>query len=151
MKRSFFLVIGAGLVLALLLARADGQGASFPYKVSGAFVRATPAKISAGYMTIKNPTKKADALVRVTAPWAARTELHTIEKDSNGILTMKEVKAMKLPAKGALALKNGGYHIMFYGVKKPLVEETKVPVTLYFKSGLKTTLEVIVKPITYKP
>jgi copper(I)-binding protein len=123
----------------------------FPYKVSGAFVRATPAKVSAGYMTIRNKTARKDTLVSVTADWAERAELHTIEADSDGILSMKQVKEIALPPHTTVKLENGGYHIMFYGVKRPVKEGERVPLVLHFRRAGKLPVTVPVRPITYKP
>ncbi len=152
MKRLFLLFPALVLLAALpAVLWATAGNREFPYPVSGAFVRATPAKISAGYMVIKNPTRQDDALVAASAPWAAKTELHTIEKDKNGILSMKQVSEMPLPARGTLALKNGGYHIMFYGVKTPLKEGENASLTLRFRRAGSIILTVPIKPITYRP
>lgn len=118
--------------------------------VRDAFVRATPAKISAGYMIIENGGDTDDALTGVTANWAARTELHTIETNRDGVMSMKQVPDIAVTARGTTRLAPGGYHVMFYGVNKPLVENATESVTLHFRHAGDVTAPVTVRPITFK-
>ncbi len=117
--------------------------------VDGAFVRATPAKISAGYMTIKNNGAQNDALVAVRAIWATRAELHNVTTGADGVLSMKQVARIDVPAGGTIKLAPGGYHVMFYGVNKPLRENTTDSITLVFQRAGDMTIPVAVKPITF--
>lgn len=101
------------------------------------WARATPpgAAVGGGYLTIRNKGAAGDRLVGVTSPASARMEIHemAMEKD---VMRMREVKGIDVPAKGAVELKPGGYHLMFMELKAPLKTGEKVPVTLRFeKSG----------------
>jgi copper(I)-binding protein len=127
-------------VLLLVSLPAFGQ-----IEIEKPWMRATPpgAKVAAGYVTVRNKSASPDRLVGASSPVAARVETHVHIKDGE-ILRMREVKALDVPAKGALELKPGGAHLMFVEIKQPLKEGDKVPVTLKFeKAGeIKTEFNV---------
>lgn len=78
--------------------------------------RETPqgAKVAAGYVTIVNRGSEADRLVAVTGEIAGRTEIHEMAVDDKGVMTMRPLAdGLEIPAGGEVALKPGGYHIMF--------------------------------------
>ena len=126
-----------------------GFAASDAYAVKDAFVRATPAKVSAGYVILHNATKKDDALIAADASWAKRIELHTITTDAKGVMQMKAVKEMPLPAQGDLALRPNAYHLMIFGVTEHLKENETRPITLHFQSGKTQIVSFIVRPLAY--
>ncbi|MFG1299727.1 copper chaperone PCu(A)C [Xanthobacter sp. V3C-3] len=99
--------------------------------------RATPggATVAAGYLVLKNTGAAADRLVSATAPFAGRVEIHEMAiKD--GVMTMRPLPAgVEIPAGASVALKPGGYHIMFLDLKSPLKEGTKVDGTLTFEKA----------------
>ena len=121
------------------------------FVVQDAFVRATPMKVSAGYGVIKNLTTQEDRLIKATADWAGRIELHTIEKNTQGVLQMTQVPFITVPASGATHLAPGGYHLMLYELKKPLEVGQVVTITLHFKQSGSQAVDFKVQPITYQP
>lgn len=100
--------------------------------------RATPggAKVAGGFLVIENKGASADTLVGGATGVAARVEVHEMAV-TNGVMTMRELdKGLPIGAGQSVTLKPGGYHIMFTGLKQPLKEGDKVPVTLQFaKAG----------------
>lgn len=85
--------------------------------VSDAWARVPPGgrDITAAYMTITN-TGGADRLVSATASNAEHVEIHEhIEKD--GMMQMRQVSHVDIPAKGAVKFAPGGYHLMVFGVQ----------------------------------
>ncbi|CAN0507983.1 unnamed protein product, partial [Discosporangium mesarthrocarpum] len=82
----------------------------------------------------------------VSSDVSARTELHTHIND-NGVMRMRHVKGVNLPAGGEVAFKPGGYHIMFIGLHKPLKKGERFPVTLIFEKAGKQTVEVNVMSV----
>ncbi len=120
------------------------------YTFDDAFVRETPAHISAGYIVIHNPTKKADMLTSATADWAGRVELHTMDTDKNGVMQMKQIYELALPAGGALELRPGGMHMMIFEVKQPLRMNETVRITLVFRDAGSVTVPFKVRPLSYK-
>lgn len=77
--------------------------------------RATPdgARVAAGYVLIRNNGSQPDRLVSATGEIAGRTEIHEMAVDANGVMTMRPVEGVEIPAGGEAELKPGGYHIMF--------------------------------------
>jgi copper(I)-binding protein len=100
------------------------------------WARATPpgASVGGGYLVIRNKGAAGDRLVGASSPAAARMEIHemAMEKD---VMRMREVKGLDVPAKGAVELKPGGFHLMFMELKAPLKAGDKVPVTLRFEKA----------------
>ena len=112
----------AGAVLAVA---AQAQPAS----VMDAWVRA-PApgqKVVGVYMEIVSRTNA--ALVAVASPLAARAELHSMALE-DGVMKMRPLERIELPAGTAVKLAPGGLHIMLIDLKQPLQRGEKVPVTL---------------------
>jgi copper(I)-binding protein len=114
-------------------------------KIENAWARATPgmAKNGGAYLTVVNAGKSRDRLVAATADIAKRVEVHTHIND-NGIMRMRQVDGIDLPAGGTIQMKPGGYHVMLIGLHKPLKKGERFPVTLVFeKAGeVKTSVEV---------
>jgi copper(I)-binding protein len=50
-----------------------------------------------------------------------------------GMMQMRQVDAIDVPAGGSVELKPGGYHIMLLELAEPLTEGTMVPLTLRFE------------------
>jgi periplasmic copper chaperone A len=119
-------------------------------QVSNAWVRATvPGQPVAGaYMDLR--ADRAVKLVGVASPVAKRGEIHEM-KDDGGMMTMRAVEAVALPAGTTVSLAPGGLHVMLFGLEKPLVAGRKVKLTLEFRgdSGrvFKQTMEVPVRAV----
>ncbi len=114
-------------------------------EVKDAWARATPggAKNGAAYLTLLSPT--GDRLTGVTSPAAKMTQLHEMANDG-GVMKMREVSAIDLPAGEAVTLKPGGLHIMMMGLKHPLKPGESVPLTLTFeKSGTREVTAAVGK------
>jgi copper(I)-binding protein len=124
---------GAAIALALAL----GPGVVFAadtVSASNAWVRATAPgqKTAAAYLEL---TSKSDAaLVAVESPSAARAELHSMGVDG-GVMKMRPVRRIELPARKTVKLAPGGLHVMLIGVKQPLKAGDKVPLMLSVESA----------------
>jgi len=147
-------VIGLVLLAGLL----GGPDASaHDYEIAGLAIghpwaRETPATARAGaaYLTIDNRGGTADRLVRVEveAGVAGRAELHGHEMDEEGVMRMRPVEAIEVPAGGTAALEPGGLHIMLMNLERQLVEGESFPLTLIFEEAGSIEVEVAVEPIT---
>jgi periplasmic copper chaperone A len=89
----------------------------------------------AGYMTIKNSGKVDDRLIGVQADFADMAMLHESITDANGIATMKEVPEITIPAGQTVALKPGGFHLMFTDPKPALKVGDSVKLSLQFEQA----------------
>jgi copper(I)-binding protein len=62
----------------------------------------------------------------------------------DGVMKMRAVDALPLPAGQAVALKPGSYHVMLMGLKQPIKAGETVPLTLTIEGDdkLRSTVEV---------
>jgi copper(I)-binding protein len=96
------------------------------------------------YVTLTNAGAQADSLVSASSNAAQTVELHEA-KNEGGVMKMRPVQAIPVPAKGKTELKPGGYHIMLMGLKHDLKPGENVPVTLKFERGGELRVEAAVK------
>jgi copper(I)-binding protein len=138
------------VLCGLILLTACGNKKHADFAVRDAFVRTTPLKTSAGYVIINSKKDTQDALVAVTADWAGKIEIHNVTQIDDGVMEMNAVDRADIPARGKLALRPGGMHIMIFDLKEPLnVGETR-KATLQFQNSPPMDVVFKVKPITYK-
>jgi hypothetical protein len=94
-------------------------------------------------MIIHNHGSGPDRLVAASTAAAGRTELHR-HVMTDGVMKMRSVAAIDVPAGGTAELKPGGLHVMMIGLEAPLVEGTRVPLTLTFERAGTVTVELAV-------
>lgn len=97
------------------------------------------------FMVLKNDGDQPVTLTAVSSPEAARAELHT-HLHENGVMKMRQVDGIQIPAKGEVALKPGSFHIMLFEVRD-LSQAVPVPLTLTLDDGQSLTLSLPVKPV----
>jgi len=112
-------------------------------KVDDPWVRATvaPQKATGAFMQLT--ATKAAKVVAASSPVAAMVEIHEMKMD-DGVMKMRAVDALPLPAGQAVALKPGGYHVMLMGLKGQIKAGDAVPLTLTVEGedGKRMTVEV---------
>lgn len=116
-------LIAAGCAVAAGAARAQ------PVTVKDAWVRA-PApgqKVAGAYMELVSRTPL--ALTGVASAAAARAELHSTSMEG-GVMRMRPVARIELPAGSTVKLAPGGLHIMLVDLRQPLKPGDKVALTL---------------------
>lgn len=119
--------------------------------VKDAWARATaPGQTSAGlYMEIVSTTDA--VLVGAASPRAKSAEVHATHAEG-GVMKMRAVPRLTLPAQKTIKLAPGGLHVMLLDIKQPLREKETVPLELTIEgaSGTKSTVkvEVEVRPLT---
>lgn len=98
----------------------------------------TRAGLSTGAVylrAIKNRGDQADRLLSAHTPVAAAVELHHMALQ-DGVMRMRAVSAIELPAKTDVRLRHGmseGHHLMLIGLKAPLKDGDRFPVTFTFE------------------
>ena len=112
--------------------------------VENPWARASIGKNGAAYVTVMNHGKQADKLIGAMAPVAKRVELHT-HKNDNGIMRMRHIKSVAIPAHDSITLKPGGHHIMMMGLTQKLKMGEEFPLTLVFEKAGKVTVKVQIK------
>jgi hypothetical protein len=109
-------------------------------------------KSTGAFMQLKSSTDV--ALIGAASSAAKIVEVHEMSMTA-GVMKMRAVEKLPLPAGKAVDLKPGGYHVMLMDLAQPLKEGDRVPVTLTFvdKDGRKTTQEVVaeVRALTAGP
>ena len=137
------------LLRTLLLLTAMGSVSAWAQvKVEHAWARATVQgqKATGAFMKITAP--QATQLVAVSTPVAGVAELHEMKMDG-GVMKMRAMPALALPANQAVELKPGGYHLMLMDLKAPLAKDSSVALTLTFRDakGVESKQQVNV-PVT---
>jgi hypothetical protein len=129
------------VVLGLLLATsACGERAESPTHqtpwivVSDAWASPTPGgvDVSAGYLTISNNGDIDDRLLGASSARAVRVEIHEMIMDG-GVMSMRQLQGLDVPAHGQVTLAPGGTHLMFLGVTEPFREDEAIEVELQFE------------------
>lgn len=115
------------LLAAVLLA--VGACAAESVKVTNAWVRA-PApgqKTASAYVDLTS--ERNAALVAAGSPLAARVELHSMTMEA-GIMRMRALPRIELPAGQTVKLAPGSMHLMLIDLKQSLKAGDKVPLVL---------------------
>lgn len=109
-----------------------------------AWVRATvPGQtVAAGYMKLRS--SETAALVDVSTPAAAKSEIHEMSMQ-DGVMKMRRVTRVPLPADRTVEFKPGGYHLMLVNIPRPLKAGEKIPLTLVIEQADKKRVEVHVE------
>jgi copper(I)-binding protein len=113
--------------------------------ISGAWSRATVAgqTSAAAYLTIINRGGD-DKLLKVSTPVGEAT-LHSTTMD-NGVMRMRPLEEVDVPARSNVEFKPGGTHIMVTGVKQPLIAGSSFPLALHFDRSGDRRINVDVRP-----
>ena len=118
-------------------------------KISSPWARATPkgAPVGGGYLTITNTGSTPDRLVGGSVSFAKHVEIHEMKMD-NDVMKMRMLpNGLTIKPRETVTLKPGGYHIMFTGLKQPLVKGKPVAVTLRFEKAGEVKLDFAVEGI----
>ena len=78
--------------------------------------------MSAAFMTLTNTSDELQRLVSVSAPWASSIEIHT-HLHEDGVMKMRQIESLEVPAGESVTLEPGGLHLMLFGLKTPLKSE----------------------------
>ena len=145
------------IVIAIAIASASGLAAAHGAKVGDIDIEhpfATPSlagtRNGAAYFgALENTGAVGDRLLRASTPAAARVELHTMAVDAQGVMRMREVDGIALPAKSKVQMRPGGaMHLMLINLKAPLKSGSRFPMTLQFERAGPVEVEVVVEAPT---
>lgn len=123
-------------------------------KVAEAWARAAPmmegaeARKGSGngavYARLVNAGSEPDELVAVSGDVAGAVELHESYRRM-GMMMMRKVAAVKVPAGGEAALKPGGFHVMLVDLKRPLKAGDTLHMSFLFSRAGRVPVTVRVK------
>ncbi|HEX5775084.1 MAG TPA: copper chaperone PCu(A)C [Caulobacteraceae bacterium] len=98
-----------------------------------------------GYLSVTNSGDKADVLLAVETPVAAKAEIHA-SSTAGGVARMSRLEGgLPIPAKDAATLETGGTHIMLVKLKRTLTVGDRVPATLVFRDAGRLKVEFAVE------
>ncbi|GAB4127411.1 MAG: hypothetical protein Fur0040_10280 [Sideroxydans sp.] len=103
-------------------------------KVKDAWTRATAPGQDSAMVQAVITSKEAARVVGVKCKDATTSELHSMVMEG-GMMKMRQVDAIDLPAGQAVDLGQAGYHLMLLGLKKPLAEGKKTECELTVRSA----------------
>lgn len=116
-------------------------------EIATPWTRATAptARAGGGFMTITNKGSTPDRLVAARSAASAKVEIHEMKMDGN-VMRMRELeKGLEIPPGATVALKPGGFHIMFMELKAPFAVNAAVPLTLVFEKAGSIDIEMKVE------
>ena len=130
-----FAILALAATALTLTSCGDNLVAAKPLNVvSGHIVMgATPDRPAVGYFRVQGGPQPVQ-LVAVTADLAQRVEMHESVKE-NGVVTMKPLLRADVPAKGELVFKQGGKHLMIWGINGAAVRAGKLPMAFVFSNN----------------
>ena len=138
------------LLAAALLAFAPlaVQAAEGPVSVADPYARAVPPgqPNSGAFMTLTNASAQPRALVSASSPAARTVELHT-HVNEDGMMRMRKVERIEIPAGTTVTLAPGGLHVMLIGLKEDLKPGTSVDLALSFDDGSQVQVQAPVRKI----
>ena len=135
---------GKWLSAAMLLFGLASMSVHADVQVENAWMRLLPptSKMTAAYMTLKSD--RDDRLLGASSEVASVVEIH-LSKMEDGIMSMREVSCLELPAQQAVELKPQSYHLMVMGLKAPLAAGQKHTFVLQFEQAGNVEVSVPVK------
>mgnify|MGYP001162697731 CR=1 FL=1 len=149
-SRRLFLAAAVSLVALPAMAEDYKIGS---IEITTPWTRATPpsARTGGGFMIITNKGTVADRLVAARSNTSDKVEIHEMQMDGN-VMRMREVtNGLEIPPGATVALKPGGYHIMFMELKAPLAKDAKVPLTLVFEKAGSIDIQLNVEAMGAMP
>ena len=120
---------GLRLTLVAIAVLPYAAPAADAIRVIDPWARATVPGQKVGGVYMEIVSSRDARLVGVSSPAAGSAEVHSMTMDG-GTMRMRAVEALDLPAGTPVRLAPGGYHVMLFDLKKPLVAGQKVPLTL---------------------
>jgi len=134
------------LLVGLLWTAGAAQAA---VQVGGAWARATMPgqKVAGVYLQIESNVKARLVGVRTSA--AKGAEVHEMSH-SDGVMRMRKLESLELPAGRPVVLKPGGLHIMLLDIRQPLQPGQRVPLTLIVEAGgerVEVAVDAEVRPL----
>ena len=99
---------------------------------------------AAAYLTLRNDGGRDDSLRSVQVEGVKAATVHETTM-TGGIMRMRPVELLDIPAGATVAMAPGGLHLMLTGLEKPLKKGDKLRATVSFRDSppFKTTIPVM--------
>lgn len=100
---------------------------------------------SDGYLVVRNEGATPDTLTAASSPLAQRIDVRDTRLDANGApQTFPIADAVSIPALGEVRFAPGGLYLAAQGLRAPLAEGDRAPVTLTFARSGAIEVEAVV-------
>ncbi len=90
-------------------------------------------------MTIRSPVET--ELIAAVSEVAEAIEIHSMSM-GDGMMRMRKLDKLSLPARKAFALEPAGYHLMLLNLRRPLNQGQTIPLVLIFERDGETQVKV---------
>jgi copper(I)-binding protein len=116
--------------------------------INDPYVRAVPPgqTVSAAFMVFENKSDKALAVINAHSEIADVVELHT-HTHKDGMMQMRRIEKIDLPAQAKTTLKPGGLHIMLIDLKQDIKPGQMINITLDLSDGSQKAIQAPVRKI----
>jgi len=123
-----------------------------PLRVDHPWATATPqgAQVGAGYMKITNESTQSDRLVAITSTVAGKVAVHASVREGHVIKMRPLDKGLEIKPGETVELRPEAMHIMFEGLRAPLVAGTPVKATLVFEKAGSIDVDFATEPLGTK-
>ena len=130
----------------LLLLAVAAHGADTGLIIGHVWARPSPPGVSvaAVYLDLRNQGSADDRLLRLATPVASAVQLHETH-DNHGMMSMRPLPFVDVPAGVTVKAAPGALHIMLLGLKKPLLDGDTFVLTLVFANAGELTVQVRVR------
>jgi len=134
--------------LVFLASSAWGSAWAGSIEIKDAYVRHMPPtqSVTGAFMKLVNTSDADRAAVSAQSSVAGAVELHTHIHDG-GVMRMRQVDKIDVPAGGMTELKPGGFHVMLIDLKGPLELGQMVDIKFNFDDGSSAEIEAEVKSV----
>lgn len=149
--RCVLLLLGFALWLPGLLMSAQAQTPS-SIEVIDATVRVPlPGKnLTSAYFLLRNTSDKPMTLTGVKAAFAQRAEVHSHQR-VEGMMRMRPVESVIIPAQGTLRFQSGGHHVMLFELDRRPRTGDPLHLTLIFEGGLEVPVKAFAVSVFDRP
>jgi len=146
------MIRSSSLIAAILFASSSLVVQAAEIAIGDPYARAVPPgqPNSAVFMSLQNSSTADRALVNAESPAAKTVELHT-NVNEGGVMQMRRIEKIEVPAGKTVTLKPGGLHVMLIGLKEALEPGAMVHLTLTFDDGSKSHVMAPARTIDTAP
>lgn len=117
--------------------------------IENPWARESVTPTGAAYLVIRNQGDTGDRLIGVSSDVAETVQIHESQMQ-DGVMRMRPVEAVDVPAHGAAMLEPGGIHVMLIGLKAPLEEGQSFTLTLTFEHAGEVEIMTMIEDIGHR-
>jgi copper(I)-binding protein len=146
-NKKLFIIVGLLLFFSLTATQCSAAPTTSGGNTVPAIIVTEPqarASIPNGavYMTLTNTGTSDDTLLKLETDAAQAAELHETQIDEQGVMRMRPIDRLPLPAGESISLEVGGKHIMLIDLKEGLAVGDHLSLTLTFEKAGTQVVEI---------